>query len=172
MSAWRWQPWAVVCVLALAWWSYSAPIHLAKQLRSAVEAPREEAASSLIASRVDFARVNAQLSAELRGASEGRLTGQSFSHLLLLGWLPQQRQMTQVDTSVRAQHTRLYRIRYRALNRFIAIYWDPNQVHEVILTLQRKSVLHPWHVTRVHQVNICAYDFDCALLSGADALSM
>ena len=150
-------------MLALAWWCYAAPIHLAKRIRTAVEEPRESGASSVIHSRVDFARVNARLSGDLHSATHGHLNGESFSHLLLYGWLPQQRQKTDVEES-RAQHTRLYRIRYKDLNRFIAIYWDPSQIHEVVLTLQRKNVFHRWHVTAVHQFNVCTYDFDCALI--------
>ena len=170
LRALRWKPWALPGMVALAWWCYAAPTHLAKQLRSAVDGPRETAASSLISSRVDFARVNAQLSGDLHSATRGHLDSESFSHLLLHGWLPQQRQKTDVEQSesIRARHTRLYRIRYQDLNRFIAIYWDHSQIHEVVLTLQRKSVFHRWYVTRVHQFNVCAYDFDCALISSAD----
>ncbi len=69
---------------------------------------------------------------------------------------------------IRPRHTRLYRIRYKDLNRFIAIYWDPGQIHEVVLTLQRTNVFQRWYVTAVHQFNVCAYDFDCALISSAD----
>jgi hypothetical protein len=156
-------------MVAVAWGCYSAPIHLANRLRSAVEQPRESAASSLISSRVDFAKVNAQLSGDLHSATRGQLDYESFSQLLLRGWLPQQRPKADIEASVPAQHTRLYRIRYQDLNRFIAIYWDPNQIHEVVLTLQRQSVLHRWYVTRVHQFNVCAYDFDCALLPSAEA---
>ena len=172
LRAVRWKPWALLGMVALAWWCYAAPIHLAKEIRSAVEEPGKTAASSLIASRVDFARVNAQLSGDLQGATDGHLNGENFSHLLLHGWLPTQRPNTDVEKSGRAEHTQLYRIRYRELNRFIAIYWDANQIHEVVLTLQRKSVLHRWYVTRVHQFNVCAYDFDCALTASPDSLSM
>ena len=166
----RCRPWAFVGALALAWWCYAAPIQLAKRIRTAVEQSGASDASALITSRVDFARVNAQLSGDLHSATHGRLTGESFAHLLLYGWLPQQRQNSDASTSVpgRAGHTRLYRIRYRELNRFIAIYWDPAQIHEVVLTLQRESMLHRWSVTRVHQFNVCAYDFDCALVSEAN----
>lgn len=163
----RCRPWALLGLVALAWWCYAAPIQLAKRIRAAAEEPRESGASSLIASRVDLGRVSTQLSGDLHNATHGRLTGESFSHLLLYGWLPQQRQKTDAAGSAtdRAQHTRLYRIRYQDLNRFIAIYWDPAQIHEVVLTLQRKNVFHRWSVTRVHQFNVCAYDFDCALVS-------
>lgn len=165
----RWKRWALLGIAALAWWSYAAPIHLAKRIRSAVEEPRKTWASSLISSRVDFAQVNAQLSGDLHGATGGHLSGESFTHLLLYGWLPQQRRSAVPGSvPVRAQYTRLFRIRYKELNRFIAIFWDPNQIHEVVLTLQRKSVLHPWHVTKVAQFNVCAYDFDCALIAIAD----
>jgi hypothetical protein len=170
LKTWRWQPWALLGMIALAWWSYAAPIHLAKRIRNAVEKPGGSAASDLISSRIDFAKVNAQLSGDLHSATQGHLDSDSFSQLLLQGWLPQQRQNADVEAS--AQHTRLYRIRYKELNRFIAIYWDANQIHEVVLTLQRKSVFHRWHVTRVHQFNVCAYDFDCALVSSPDSLSM
>jgi hypothetical protein len=179
----RCKPWALLGMLALAWWCYAAPIHLAKRIRSAVEEPRESGASSVIHSRVDFVRVNAQLSGALHSATHGHLNSASFSHLLLYGWLPQQRLKIDVEKSaqhavqdnpalgsvpVRPQHTRLYRIRYRDLNRFIAIYWDPGQIHEVVLTLQRTNVFQRWYVTAVHQFNVCAYDFDCALISIAD----
>lgn len=183
----RWKPWALLGMAALAWWCYTAPIHLAKRIRTAVEEPRQTAAASLLSSRVDFARVNAQLSGDLHSATHGHLDGESFSHLLLHGWLPQQRHKIHVEqstnqavaadpapgsVSIRDQHTRLYRIRYKDLNRFIAIYWDPSQIHEVVLTLQRKSVLHRWYVTRVHQFNVCAYDFDCAVISSSDSRSL
>lgn len=182
----RWKPWALAGLAALAWWSYSAPIHLAKRLRNAVEEPHEARASSLIVSRVDFARVNAQLSGDLHSATLGHLSGESFAQLLLYGWLPQQRRKAGVEASsdhtvqegaapvsgpVRARYTRLFRIRYKDLNRFIAIFWDPDQIHEVVLTLQRESVFHRWYVTRVHQFNVCAYDFDCALVSSAESSS-
>jgi hypothetical protein len=161
----RCRPWALLGMIALAWWCYSAPIHLAQRIRSAVEGSRENAAAALL-SRVDFVRVNAHLSGDLHTATQGRLDDESFAHLLLYGWLPQQRQNADAAGNVprRAQHTRLYRIRYQDLNRFIAIYWDPGHIHEVVLTLQRKSVLHRWSVTRVRQFNVCAYDFDCALV--------
>ena len=152
MRAIRWKPWALLGFIALAWWYYAAPVHLAKRIRSAVEESDETAAASLISSRVDFARVNAQLSGDLHGATDGHLNDESFSHLLLYGWLPQQPLNVDVDSvPSRAQHTRLYRIRYRELNRFIAIYWDPTEVHEVVLTLQRQSPFHRWYVTRVHR---------------------
>lgn len=172
LSTWRWQPWALLGVLALTWWYYAAPIHLAKELRSAVEMPRDAATSELIAARVDFAKVDAQLSGDLQTATQGHLDSDSFSHLLLLGWLPQQRKQSNIDASMRDQHTRLFRIRYREPNRFIAIFWDPGESHEVVLTLQRKSVLHRWYVTRVYQFNVCPYDFDCALVSSPDSLSL
>jgi hypothetical protein len=160
----RWKPWALLAMAALAWWSYAAPINLTKRIRSSVEQSLESGASSLIASRVDFAQVNAQLSGDLHEATDGHLNGESFSHLLLYGWLPQQtkNEITPGSASSRAQHTRLYVIRYKDLNRFVAIFWDANEVHEIVLTLQRQSVLHRWYVTKVAQFNVCAYDFDCA----------
>ena len=66
---------------------YAAPIHLAKRIRGAVEEP---GGASIIASRVDFERVNARLPEGLRSATPGHLSSESFSHLLLHGWLPQQ----------------------------------------------------------------------------------
>ncbi len=126
------------------------------------------------------------MSGDLHGATQGRLDGESFSQLLLFGWLPQQGRKIDVDEAanhtaddnpapgivpVRAEHTRLYHVRYKDLNRVMAIYWDATQIHEVVLTLERKSVLHRWHVTRVHQFNVCAYDFDCALVLPEDLLS-
>jgi hypothetical protein len=111
------------------------------------------------------------------------LNGDSFSRLLLFGWLPQQRRKIDAGKAanesdetnpapgsvpVSAERTRLYHVRYQDLNRVIAIYWDASQIHEVVLTLQRKSVLHRWYVTKVHQFNVCAYDFDCALVSPGD----
>lgn len=169
VSARRWKRWALPGLFALAWWYYSAPIHLVKDIRSEVDESRNSAASSRMTSRVDFAQVNAQLSGDLHGATRGHLTSENFSHLLLHGWLPQQKQNTNIENGPanRAGHTRLYRIRYQDLNRFIAIYWDHAQIHEVVLTLRRQSVFHRWYVVGVHQFNVCAYDFDCALISNA-----
>lgn len=142
-----------------------------------MEQPLESGASSIIASRIDFARVNAQLSGDLHSATNGHLNGASLSHLLLYGWLPRQRQKTAADkvtnrtaenepipgsVPLHAQHTRLHVVRYQSLNRFIAIFWDASETHEVVLTLQRESVFHRWYVTKVAQFNVCAYDFDCA----------
>ena len=168
LRALRWKPWVLLGMAALAWWCYAAPIHLTKRIRSSVEELLESDASSLISSRVDFARVNAQLSGDLHSATHGHLNGASFSQLLLYGWLPQQRQNNPAPGSVpdRARHTRLYVVRYQDLNRFIAIFWDSSEVHEVVLTLQRRSVFHRWYVTKVTQLNVCAYDFDCALPIG------
>jgi hypothetical protein len=153
----RWRLWVLLGMAALTWWWYAAPIHLVKRIRSHVEEPLESGASSLVSSRVDFARVNARLSGDLHSASRGHLDRDSFSHLLLYGWLPQQRQNAAVE-----KKSRLYVVRYQDLNRFIAIFWDASEVHEVVLTLQRKSALHRWYVTAVTQFNVCAYDFDCA----------
>lgn len=157
----RWKLWALLGTLALAWGYYAAPIYLTKRIRNAAAA----GTPPLIASRVDFSRVNARLSGDLRQATGGRLDAESFSHLLLYGWLPQQRQKTPAATPglpASANQTQLYHIRYKGLNRFIAILWDAHQVHEVVLTLERKSPLHRWHVTKVVQFNTCAYAFDCA----------
>ena len=165
MRGLRWRPWAWIGIAVLAWWYYAAPINLAKRIRTAVGEPGE---SSLVAARVDFSRVNADLSAALQGATNGRLDGETFAQLLRYGWLPQQRR----SVPVRARQTRLYQVRYQHLNRFIAIFWDADQEHEVILTLHRESALHRWYVTRVAQFNVCAYDFDCARISIADLPAM
>ena len=174
----HWKPWAALGMAALAWWCYAAPIQLAERIRRSAEEPAHSPESSLIASRVDLDRVNGQLSAELRLAANGRLDHRGFAHLLLYGWLPQQKPRNPVDAAtspvaqdvltpdsvpVTARHTRLTQVRYKSLNRFIAIFWDADQVHEIVLTLQRTSVLHRWQVTHVTQFNVCAYDFDCAM---------
>jgi hypothetical protein len=162
VRALRWKLWGFVCIALLAWWSYAAPVHLVGRIRSSVENADAAGASSLIAARVDFAQVNQHLSGDLQSATAGRLDAASFAHLLRYGWLEQQKAKGSID---RTQQTRLYRVRYRELNRFMALYWDPGHVHEVILTLERKSVLQRWYVTGVRQFNVCAYDFDCALVA-------
>ena len=161
----RWKPWVLVGIAALAWWCYSAPIHLVGRIRNAVENADASDAAALVAARVDFAQVNEQLSGDLRSAVEGQLDAAAFSHLLRYGWLERQKAKTSID---RSQQTRLYRVRYRGLNHFMALYWDPPHVHEVILTLRRKSVFQRWHVTEVRQFNVCAYDFDCALVADSN----
>jgi hypothetical protein len=65
----------------------------------------------------------------------------------------------------------LTHIRYKDPNRFIALFWDASEAHEVVLTLQRRSVLHRWYVTRVDQFNVCAFDFDCTQVAVADLSS-
>jgi hypothetical protein len=164
LRALRWRLWVPLGMAAMTWWWYAAPIHLVNRIRSQVEEPAKSGATSLVSSRVDFARVNARLSGDLHSTTRGHLNRASFSHLLLYGWLPQQRQKAAVE-----EKSRLYVVRYKDLNRFIAIFWDAGEVHEVVLTLQRKSVLHRWHVTAVTQFNVCAYEFDCA--EGAIAAS-
>ena len=157
-----WKSGGFVCIALLAWWSYSAPIHLVGRLRSAVGNSDAAYASSIVAARVDFVQVNHELSGNLHSATKGHLDAASFSHLLRYGWLEQQKARGSID---RSQQTRLYRVRYKDLNRFMALYWDPPHVHEVILTLERKNVFQRWHVTAVRQFNVCAYDFDCALVA-------
>lgn len=183
LRASRWKLWTALGTAALAGWFYAAPITLSKSLRSAAEEPRSADAASLIAARVDFTRVNAQLSGDLRSATNGHLDSQSFARLLLYGWLPQQKRKaadpgtidradennpTEESAPTPGQQTRLYHIRYKSLNRFMAIYWDATQVHEVVLTLERESPFHRWQVTRVFQFNICPYDFDCTLTPSVD----
>jgi hypothetical protein len=175
----RWAPWALLGIAALGWWFYAAPIQLTKRIRTAVEAPLEPGAVSLISSRVDFAQVNARLSGDLHRATQGRLDGESLPHLLLHGWLPQQRRKAVDDAagdavghelapatgSIRALHTQLYVVRYKDLNRFMAIFWDASQVHQIVLTLRRDGPFHRWRVAGVNQFNTCAYDFDCATVA-------
>ena len=155
-----------MAVASLSWWFYAAPANVANRLRSA--AAHQAAVPSLVSERVDFARVNAQLSGVLRTAVDGRLNEASFLHLLLYGWLPQQRQAAPPDpplplgVSPLSRQTRLYLVRYKSLNRVMANFWDAYHFRQVILTLERSSVVHPWKVTKVVQFNICAHDFDCA----------
>jgi hypothetical protein len=161
-----WRLFSLLGLAALAWWFYAAPANLANRLRSAVEQPGAGVPAT-VADRVDFAAVNAQLASDLRRAVPAGLDGAGFAHLLLYGWLPQQRanaapaEPLAPGMSVRSRQTRVYIVRYKALNRAIATFWDPYQIHQVILTLERQSVVQRWRVTRVAQFNTCAYDFDC-----------
>ena len=159
----NWAAGGFVCIALLAWWFYSAPAHLVGRIRSALDNPEAAGAGSLVAIRVDFTQVNENLSGDLHSATDGHLDAAGFSHLLRYGWIEGQK----AKASDLSQQTRLYRVRYRDLNRFMALYWDPGHVHEVILTLERKSVLERWYVTAVRQFNVCAYDFDCALVAAS-----
>lgn len=158
----KWKPLALLAALALAWWCYAAPGNVAKRLRASTE-------TALLADRIDFASVNAQLSGDLKKAVPGGLNAASFTHLLLYGWLPQQRPKTDDANVPRSyKHTRIYQVRYKSLNRVLVMFWDINQFHQVALTLERDSVFHRWHVTRVTQYNFCAYEFDCKQIPLAD----
>ena len=175
LKAYSRKPWAIFGAIALAWWYYAAPIHLAKRIRGAVEEP---GGASIIASRVDFERVNARLPEGLRSATPGHLSSESCSHLLLHGWLPQQSRKVGGERTgpdgltLLEPHTRLTQVRYKDLNRFMAMFWDTTEAHEIVLTLRRKSVLHRWYVTEVNQFNVCAYDFDCAQVAIEDFPAM
>lgn len=171
LRAIRWKGGAFLGIAAAACWFYAAPSMVAKRIRASVEEPRTSA--DIIASRVDFTQVNARLADSLRAAAGGGLSSEGFSHLLLHGWLPRQRRDTLgarpvAGLSARAGQSQLYHVRYKALDRVIATFWDAKQIHEVILTLERKSVLHPWRVTGVAQHNSCTYDFDCTTVRLAD----
>ncbi|MCP3732539.1 hypothetical protein M9978_19120 [Sphingomonas sp. MG17] len=161
----RWKLLVFAAALVLGWWAYSAPANVAKRLRASAEAP---GGSQRIAARVDFPRVNAQLSGDLQRAARNGLSGQSFAQLLLHGWLPQQRPAKAPLSTASVDHTRLYQVRYKSLNSAMAIFWDARQVHEVILTLERDSPFSRWRVTRVVQFNACAYEFDCATVPLAE----
>jgi len=167
----RWKPFAFVVLVALAWWFYAAPANVANNLRSAVAQPAS--AGALVSARVDFARVNPQLSGELRRAVAGRLDSASFAQLLLHGSVPQQRKAAAAPlppgVSALSQQTRLYLVRYKTLNRVMANFWDAYHFRQVILTLERRSVFHRWQVTKVVQFNMCAYDFDCASVPNPQA---
>jgi hypothetical protein len=164
----RWKPWTLLGVAVLAWWYYAAPIRLVERIREAAEEPEGPGAPPLFASRIDFDRVNVRLPLDLHGATGGRLNEESFSHLLLYGWLPQQRRRATERALTRARHTQLTAIRYKDLNRFLAIFWDPSQVYQVVLTLRREGPLHRWRVTGVDQLTTCGRDFDCAHVSLED----
>lgn len=174
IGALRWKPWAMFGAAALAWWFYAAPAIVAKQIRASVAEP--PTADSPVASRVDFARINARLPAFLHEAAGDRLDAKGFSHLLLYGWLPRQRPRVdpakppQPGLSARAGQSQLYHVRYRALNRAVAIFWDAYQVHEVVLTLERANMLAPWRVTKVAQISTCAYDLDCPTMPLAELM--
>lgn len=157
---WRWI--ALLAFVTLAWSFYAAPASLANRLRSA----SEQRGSALIDARVDFTKIDPQLSGALRSATGGRLTAPGFAHLLLYGWLPQQRKTAADEplppgVSARSRQTRLYLVRYKTWNRAMATFWDANHFHQIILTLERESVFGRWKVTKVGQFNICGDNFDC-----------
>lgn len=172
----RWKTLTAMALVALTWWFYAAPANVAKRLRGAVEQAEDGAAPALVSARVDFARVNPALTGDLHSTVNGKLDADSFSHLLLHGWLPQQRPNAAADEPLpvgvpaQARQTRIYLVRYRDWNRVIATFWDANHFRQIILTLERSNLFHPWKVTRVAQFNMCPHDFDCAHVLLSDVL--
>lgn len=169
---------AGLAVVAAVTLFYLAPSRLAISLQPQ-QPPRPGQSASLVAERVDFPRVNAQLGGDLRQASGGHLDPFAFATLLFYGALGVQRARPlplyqpptrpgeiataapaaevwhspseAYDENAAAPQTRLVYARYRTIDRFVAIFWDKHYNWEVALWLQRPDIFGRWTVVKVTQ---------------------